>query len=180
MDSYEQKIKEAEYHFRQMCEGTEGPRDEYLYKLRAFLSSSRSVLQYGLTESKRAGRQKEYIALLDQHPVIAFFKDTRDMDVHEKPVEARAHVSMFVADLVQATNSVEPLDGDDNRWMDPNFEPEQPETEFLCTIETSNTEYSFYDWHGTENATALCDIYLLRIKQIINSARSAGYIGFDT
>lgn len=180
MDSYNTKIAEAEYHFRQMCECIEGPRDVYLYKLRAFISSSRSVLQYGIRDSKKAGKNSEYIALLNQFPVVKFFRDIRDLDVHERPIEAQTNESTLVFELVQATSNVEPLDDNDSRWMDPEFEPEQPEVVFISTLETTHTEYRFHDWKGAENATALCDIYLSRIKQIIHTAKSSGFIDISS
>ena len=48
----------------------------------SFLSSARSVFQYGLKEAKSRGMQKVYDDFCAASPISKLFKDLRDDDIH--------------------------------------------------------------------------------------------------
>ncbi|TBU75195.1 hypothetical protein [Phytopseudomonas daroniae] len=177
MDPYEQKIADADYFFRQMCQVGDSSREDFTRQLSAFISSSRSVLQYGLRETKgNAEKKNAYLDLLKKHEVVEFFKDIRDLDIHERPVSPKAHVRTLVVDLVRATSGVVSTEEDEARWMDPTYEPIQQDVILIKTVESTTVDYRFHDWPGPENVIALCDIYMIKIKQIISAARADGLI----
>lgn len=177
MSPYESKLQEAGYFFEQMLLKSENSREEFGHCLKAFLSSARSVLQYGLTETKKTAHNKNYIDLLAQYPIVQFFKNIRDEDVHEKPVTPKIHVSTLIIDIVQATGGIALSEEDEKRWADPDYEPTQPETRLVETVESNRVDYYFNNWPGPETVIGLCSGYLEVIKRIVATAMSAGYIG---
>jgi hypothetical protein len=70
-----QKIQEALYFYAQMLSNYED-RQNLVFNLSAFLSASRSAMQYALEEAKtKRGGQKWYDAHMVQSTVSAIFFD---------------------------------------------------------------------------------------------------------
>src|SRR5262249_22661127 len=81
-----QKVSEAEYFLGRMTETIED-RKAYEHNLSAFLASSRSVLQYALKEAEyAAGGAQWYNSWMTTKPVIAYFRDKRNVSIHVRPV----------------------------------------------------------------------------------------------
>ncbi len=84
MHEYE-KLEEARHFLERMRQATE-PKG-FQYELSAFLSAARSALQYALEEAKsKTGGQKWYDDAVKSLPLVSFFKEKRDLSVHEAPV----------------------------------------------------------------------------------------------
>lgn len=85
------KLEEAKYFFTQMMDYQQN-RDIFIYNLSAFLSAARSVLQYAKEEAKsKPGGQAWYDNLMKSSPELKFFKDKRDLNVHDKPIHTKAN-----------------------------------------------------------------------------------------
>ena len=77
------KLNEAKYFLKRMIEET-NQIDHFIFNLSAFLSSSRSILQYALEELKtKQGGQKWYNQYMTNEAMFRFFKDKRDINIHK-------------------------------------------------------------------------------------------------
>jgi hypothetical protein len=80
------KIEEARY-FSEQLSALVNERDKFKFSLSAFLSAARSALQYACKEAKdKAGGQAWYDGQVTAKPVVKFFKDKRNVSIHEKSV----------------------------------------------------------------------------------------------
>jgi len=80
-------------------------------ELSAFLAAARSVLQYALAEAQgKPGGQSWYEQVM-QNPLLSFFKNLRDNNVHVVPVEPVTKTTMEVAGMLNIG------DDDDEHWI---------------------------------------------------------------
>ena len=80
------KLEEARYFLQRMRDEHETPR-HFRFELSAFLGAARSVLQYALEEAKgKAGGKRWYDQMVAQEPILTYFKDKRDANIHSAPV----------------------------------------------------------------------------------------------
>src|ERR1051325_3352821 len=85
------KLQEARYFYTKMIDEQQN-KDKFLYNLSAFLSAARSVLQYAKEEVKnKPSGQNWYDNLMNSSRILKFFKDKRDLNIHEKPIHTKAH-----------------------------------------------------------------------------------------
>ncbi|MDP4241724.1 MAG: hypothetical protein Q8921_03200 [Bacteroidota bacterium] len=95
MDKYQEKLSEAKYHLMQMEQRRED-RDAFHYELRAFLFSSRSILQYAEAETKGGKGQTWFQKQMkDRH--LQYARDLRDEDTHEQPLTTLRNHRMTVS-----------------------------------------------------------------------------------
>jgi len=171
------KIKEAEYFYARMAE-TREKRDEFRYNLSAFLAAARSVLQYALREAHgKPGGQTWYDRQVAGNRVVAFFKDRRDIEIHEKPVPIRADIGISLSETVDISESVAVVlkDGDGNIIQSSRTEPQAP-TSPCPSSSVLSLIYKFGDWTGEEDVLQLCDAYLNELRNIVADGRSKGFL----
>jgi len=156
------KFREAEYFYSKMIEEQER-REKFTYSLSAFLSSARSVLQYTLKEAKtKSGGGQWYDNLILTSPVLKFFKDKRDINIHTEPIQPLAHYkSEFSVNIhLSASVSVTVMDKDGNiKEQYSSGEPE-PIPKDLEIPEVMEIKYKFDDWVGSEDVLTLCKMYI--------------------
>lgn len=93
----EQKLKEAEYFYDLMVDSFQKEMyDPFTYSLSAFLSAARSILQYTFDQAESNGRKKDYNKLITCRPILRYFKDKRDMNIHAKPVKPIQQVTLSI------------------------------------------------------------------------------------
>lgn len=82
------KLDEAEYFLSEMVRCNDEHR-LVKFTLSAFLSASRSVLQYSNEQAiaKGAEGQTWYDQQVTGHPVVKFFRDERDVNIHSESVK---------------------------------------------------------------------------------------------
>src|SRR5882724_9529049 len=103
---YEQaKIDEAEYFLGEMGR-TAADRRAFNFSLSAFLSAARSAVQYALKEAGKTGGQAWYDAAVARRPILAFFKDKRNVSIHEGPVTPSATIGVHLSDTIHFSDSV--------------------------------------------------------------------------
>jgi hypothetical protein len=79
----------------------------FSYELSAFLSSARSVLIYGLEEVKlKSGGQQWYDNQISTSKILNFFRDKRNINIHEQPITLKKQVNLTVTDYIQISDSV--------------------------------------------------------------------------
>jgi hypothetical protein len=77
-----QKIQEAEYFLTQLAQGQDNLAT-FKFKLSAFLTAARTVLQYALAEARpKSGGQVWYARRFAKSTVCQFFNDKRDINIH--------------------------------------------------------------------------------------------------
>src|SRR5438552_4545066 len=79
------KVSEAEF-FLTCLQRSASSGDKFHYFLSAFLSAARSALQYALEEARTKGSQSWYESAMRTSPILRFFKDKRDINIHQRPV----------------------------------------------------------------------------------------------
>jgi len=91
------KIAEAEYFLARMEENRDS-HEYFYYNLSAFLSASRSVLQFALEEAKiKAGGQAWYDQIMQANTVLlGFMRDRRDENIHKECVGLKRSVSITI------------------------------------------------------------------------------------
>jgi len=103
MDRKKKKLDEAKYFYDRMVEVQKTEikhnREYFTYNFSAFLSASRSVLQYMCTEIKQkkdpAAKQeakKWYEGKMAASPNLRFFKGKRDINIHTTPIMPLGHI----------------------------------------------------------------------------------------
>jgi hypothetical protein len=107
MNKKTQKLAEAKYFYDRMVEVqntvVSHNREYFIYNFSAFLSASRSVLQYMLEEieqKKDPIQQLEarqwYDKKMAASPRLKFFKDKRDINIHVSPIKPIGHIIAIV------------------------------------------------------------------------------------
>ena len=76
-----EKIEEAKYFYDEMIKKHKD-RKIFCFNLSAFLSASRSILQYALEEAKTKNNgQNWFDNHIHSNPIFRFFKDKRDINI---------------------------------------------------------------------------------------------------
>lgn len=173
----ETKIKEARFFYSHMVLQTQD-RQAFLYYLSAFLSASRSALQYASKEAKsNIQGQKWYDGKINSSKYVTFFKGKRDLNIHERPIQVSQRSSASIADtihisenvvakLVDQAGKVTTVHSSGN-----DVGPEQ--TESSTSIKTLLV---FRGWTGREDAIELCEKYLAELEQIILDGKKRGFL----
>ena len=177
------KLKEAKYFYDEMV-AHRNQRDEFIYNLSAFLSCARSVLQYAHKEAENKNNGKQWY---DQHisvkPVVRFFRDKRDVNIHQEPVEPDT-TEITTSNRITPSGSMQEVTVNLIPSAHPSIshhtytfsELNQPMTytpkQQAQTAASKSTWYTFGDWPGSEDALALCQQYIQELESIINDGIS--------
>jgi hypothetical protein len=146
----------------------------------AFLSAARSALQYSLEEAKgKPGGQSWYANAVGVDPVVKFLKDSRDINIHERPVPIRTHTTIGVGQGALTLSSTSPtvlIGGGDQaiEWAPP--PPQIPPLPSTMEPQPTSHTYQFKDWPGPEDVIALCTRYLAEIRRIVDDGRVRGFL----
>ena len=172
------KLREAVYFYSKMEE--EKNREAFCYNLSAFLSSARSILQYALEEAKcKPGGKTWYEGHISASPVLKFFKDKRDVNIHTEPVAPKeihsiniqlsvppvptVSVSCVVRDksgnIIQETQSA-----NSEKQAKTNLKPSENSAQVRHEL-----KYRFDDWTGQEDVLTLCQMYIHQLDAIVEN-----------
>ena len=171
------KIQEAEYSFSRMSENNERPF--FNYNLSAFLTASRSVLQYALEESKTKPNGKNwYDSAVQSRPVVHFFKDKRNINIHAEPINPSAEISIGINDAISLSDEVfiTLTDKDGNILDETKVPRSQPTRKLESNDPVVNYRYFFRDWSGNEDVLGLSQQYIKELKEIISDGIARGFI----
>jgi hypothetical protein len=168
------KLREAEHFFAQLRIGSASLG----FDLSAFLTATRSVLQYVEREVRAdtLGRAW-YQESVTRRSVVKFLKDKRDVNIHERPVGVDMRVGVATGDVCIVGESVRVVirnaqTGEEHVFQsvaDPATPPTLPKD--ACPV-----VYEFADWAGPEDVFVLCGEYLAEIRRIVADGRSRGYL----
>ncbi len=174
---YEQtKLNEAKYFFTKMHEVIDDPL-RFHFELSAFLSSARSILQYGNEEAKsKTGGQVWYNRQVSGNNILRYFKDKRDVNIHTKPAKANRKISATVTEHVHISESPKieiQRDGGSIKGREHNEHNSMPGPK---PNDSTTIKYTFSDWSGTEDVIELCGKYINALEEFINSGQANGFL----
>jgi len=172
------KLEEAKYFYSKVIEEQEH-RENFTYNLSAFLSPARSVLQYTLNEARtKPGGQQWYDNCISASPVLRFFKDKRDINIHTEPIQPQAHYKLGLSETIHLSSSVSitVTDKDGNIKQQyssgkPNPIPKESQTSAVMEV-----KYKFNNWGGSEDVLTLCQIYVQELENVIKDGINKGFI----
>ncbi len=176
------KLEEAEYFLKQMV-AVAGDRKAHKFNLSAFLSAARSVLQFGLEEvESKPGGKAWYDTQVTGKPVVKFFKDRRDVNIHIEPVSPVKQIQVNIEETLHFSDKAEAViirDGKPVLSEPPQRHsfrlPEGTNWPYPSKVTMSET-YRFNEWKGSEDVPTLCGIYLLELRKIVADGQSKGYL----
>jgi hypothetical protein len=177
------KLAEADYFLGSMKAVITDPA-AFRFNLSAFLNAARSVLQYSLLEADTTPNSSPpspgktwYDGQVAGKPAIKFFKDKRNINIHQEPVSPPAHVSVQLYDVVQTTESVSiQIIRADGRVEVPRTYTSPPPPRIEPPPSTTTYSYRFPDWTGPEDVVTLCTTYLADLRAIVADGVAKGFL----
>jgi hypothetical protein len=175
-----EKIQQAEYCLAQLAQGQDN-LEEFKYKLSAFLSPGRTVLQYALNEAKKkdqtAGRAW-YDQRLAQSVVLRFFRDMRNLDIHEKPVPVHKASEVGISASLHFRASLAfVMRGPSGEVVSEGSSPDQENPVPTAPGEVVvKHRFKFAAWRGPEDILSLCAIYLNELKAFVADGQTKGWL----
>ena len=172
------KLQESRYFLSRMKQEQEN-RFDFTCNLSGFLSASRSILQYAYAEAKRTRNGLQWYELtVSNEPILQFFKDKRDINIHEQPISPSAKINVAVHETIGISDSISVVvkDKDGNIKHEYCSKPSQTPIETTPPEATKTITYYFSDWIGNEDLVTLCEKYLDKLEKLINDGVSRGHI----
>lgn len=177
------KWREAAY-FLGVMKANINDRNAFVYNFSAFITAARSVAQYALEECKASAASKhwydDYVAKTD---MIRYFRDKRDVNIHEKPVVPNAAYGVEAATNLALSNtaSVAVMARDANGNPD---EKSTPASEAAAKAlaspapkpETNESVRYFFLDRQNDDVVVLAENYLNELIAFLNAARAAGHL----
>lgn len=140
------KLMEARYFLARMHEQHDNPTS-FRFELSAFLGAARSALQYSLKEAQaRSGGRQWYDQAIARDPLLTFFKDQRNANIHTAPVTPATVMTTHVSDYLS-------IDED---------------TIIPFQHETSSYRHRFADWSADETVIELSERYLNALEAFVD------------
>lgn len=174
----EEKQAEAQYFYDRMIQEQQTPQ-YFGYNLSAFLSASRSSLQYIYREVKSNTQAKAwYKAYMSSSSVLKFFRDRRDINIHIEPVQPEVALQINVAESVVVSDSVSVAipSGDRNTESEHSSSSPPPKPRASAGSVSLGPKYTLEDWEGNEDIPTLCEMYIEELANMIQDGLSKGYI----
>lgn len=172
------KINEAKYFLTQMT-ALVNDRSAFNFNLSAFLAAARSALLYAHKEAQpQSGGQAWYDGQVAGNPIVKFFKDKRNVSIHEIPVSPAAKIGVSIADAIHVADSLSftfhRKDGtiEEESSLSSSL-PLPPSTETESSV---TYEYFFSDWPGGEDVLNLCGKYIIELEAIILNGVANGLL----
>lgn len=173
----QRKLDEATFFLTKMREVADNPV-EFEHYLSAFLSASRSVLQYALEEAKtKSGGQRWYDAQVSGDAALWFFKDKRDVNIHVRPLGVMHEVTLTEKVTLNISESLRiESHGSDGRLevLETHIAPEAITSQ--RSESTVKVKFTFPDWAGDHDVVSVCHDYLDKLTVFVGNAMGAGMI----
>ena len=171
----QEKLDEARYFLSRMAASDDQPM-AFRYELSAFLSAARSVLQYALEEARaKVDGQAWYDAQFAGNAVMKFFRDKRDISIHQQPVVPATSVKIAMEVLHLSFSVLKVIDSEGKVVRDETTTPEPaPPPEPRPPVVTYR--HTFADWKGHEDIEALCSNYLAAIEALVNDGVARAHL----
>lgn len=161
------KFEEAK-HFLSIMNKEKESETPVRFNFSAFLTSSRCVFQYGLEIFKSLDHERLYKQWINDHSIAKFFKDKRDINIHEKPVSPNLQINVKGYETIGITESIVIVLKDTNGNIKDSYQNKGPKINDLPTKQTTTTfSYFLENWLGPEDLFEACQLYLDEIQEFI-------------
>jgi hypothetical protein len=171
------KLDEARHFLTGIIAAVDDPTS-FRFELSAFLSAARSVLQYACKEAKtKAGGQAWFDNHASNSPVLKFFKDKRNINIHAQPIVPAATINVAASDAIQFSEGVllQVFDIEGNLISERSSGSVAPRPT-ASPLPSTWRVYHFSDWTGREDVLQLCHEYVTALETVVNDGRSRGFI----
>lgn len=162
----DKKLNESKYHYEHMIQHVkETDLTKLKYATSAFINAGRSVTQYAHEAAKDQGRVEVYKALVTNKPLLKFFKELRDVNIHYTPVQISADAQTdFSSSLIVRTKDT--TDEEMEAFTAAQI------NQRLSKIPTA-AQFYFYENHN-EEVLPLCEKYLVELEEFAAKAKEEG------
>jgi hypothetical protein len=172
------KLSEAGYFLERMAEAeARGDRVALKNCLSAFLSASRSVLQYAHVEAAAKSQLPWYEKAVVADSCIAFLRDERNTNIHERPAAPVEVTSVEQGGRLGFAGALDAVvrnrDGALKEARALSSTTASPGVEAATTV---TSEFFFLNWAGAETAVALCRRYLRALEAVVKDGRARGIL----
>jgi len=186
------KIKEAKYFLLRM-KAVESNYEEFTYNLSAFLTSTRTVMQYCCEEATNNGQRPWYDSAMDSSDVLKFFKMTRDLVIHVVPCKLQKNVEVQVPTLTtQASLQPVAISSSGNLVIGTPIQVPATQSAQAITIHTYKFDTDWYDvitaqYNANDKAfcqglcqsydvMTFCQKYVDELDRVVTDGINKGYI----
>lgn len=180
MSNQELKLREAEYFYNKMVGDFQNELFEsFSFNLSAFLTASRSILQYTHDYAKSTRKLNQYDDLVTNNPILIFFKEKRDLNIHTVPVQPiqQVNIAMQFSINIRESIKITRTDSDGNIIDESEYEQPNTNTQNSHNNQTKRTLlYKFTDWDGEEDILELSEKYLKELRKFIINAKNESLI----
>jgi len=159
-------------------------RNAFVYNFSAFITAARSVVQYALEECKTTTASKQwYDSYVANTDMIRYFKDKRNVNIHEEPVvpNAARKVEATINLTVSGTVSVKVMarNADGNLVEKPTPASKVAEEAIAASPpkqETTESVRYFFPDRRNDDLVDLAEDYLNELYAFLKAARAAGHL----
>ena len=172
------KLREAKYFFKLMSRNKKN-KEKFLYNVSAFLTAARSILQYSLEEAKnKINGQIWYDNYISRNIILQFFKEKRDVNIHEKPITTKLKAEVIMGGNLQPTGSLSAKIIKRNGEIINLGELKKPKNTAIDNKSITKVKYSYFfdNWSGNEDLSTLSKIYLKELNYFISDGIKKGFI----
>lgn len=174
------KIAEADYFLERM--GAETDNDSaFRHNLSAFLSASRSALQYALEEAETKPRGRVWFdGQMRSDASLKFLKDKRDSNIHDAPVAPNPSVtineSIDLSRTVRDSLTIRMIDKSEKLISVQHCKSPEPKLSQTPIQSSFRMQHFFADWPGPEDCLALCKHYLQTVRAVVKDGVAHGFL----
>jgi hypothetical protein len=171
------KLDEAAYFLSRLSKVIDQP-EAFKFELSAFLSAARSALQYAYKEIEGTPSKKAwYDKLFDRCPLLGFFKDKRDMNIHRRPINPTMQVGVGITEVLHLSASLSfVLTNQEGEVIQRGTTSPDPIPQSEPVPAAISYRYTFPDWTGNEDIITLCGDYLTEIRDVVNDGIALGHL----
>jgi hypothetical protein len=185
MANEEQKFREAAY-FLGVMKANVNDRNAFIYNFSALITAARSVVQYAFEECRPDPTARAwYDNYISNTDMIRYFRDKRDINIHEEPVlpNAAYHVEATMHLTISGTFSVKVLtrDSDGNLVEQSTAASDAAERAIAApaprpTSENKVSVRYFLADRKNDDLIDLAETYMNELIAFLHAARAAGYV----
>jgi hypothetical protein len=178
MDRKDLKLDEAKYFLQRLEKESQAPHN-FHFELSAFLSAARSIVQYAYDEAKANNGLKWYQDSLSNYPMIQFFRDKRDVNIHSKPVATNLIINIYLEDTISMNDSIDvETQKDDGAYNEFHQNETKSPSRLSKQEETVILQHIFNDLPDNDVLT-LCHQYLTEVQKFIEIGREKGFLNIS-
>ncbi len=172
------KLDEAKHFYDQMLKSLQSRR-LFRINLSAFLSASRSVLQYAEKEAKtKQGGKTWYDDRISASSILRFFREKRNIEVHQEPTIPKLLWMLGLGGTIRPSGALSIIKKDAQGNILQTYSSQENQSSIYGPNgkTTVTRRYSFKDWSGNEDIPTLALMYLQELENFVKEGIQKGYL----